>query len=230
MFGRYAYIDGESHFFRTVDVWKRLHGENADLADAAIAPDCPGRAELPIWCHSKARFFWDSDLLRILQYFYKELQGEIHTRLTRGFYFTSFVGNPDLLHDSRVYIRRSGFDPQISLESRQDESNRRNLLQAGIIEKAKAVDIGLAVRMLEDAARNNYADCYLFTSDRDYVPLIRAVQGMGKVVWVFGHKENQARRSELEYVPDRFIDIGEDFMRKRYALKKPSEEKQESGA
>jgi uncharacterized LabA/DUF88 family protein len=53
----------------------------------------------------------------------------------------------------------------------------------------------------------------------DFLPVIRAIQRMGKKVIVFGYKDGLGTRSELEYVPDVFVDLS-DHMRKEYQLKK----------
>jgi uncharacterized LabA/DUF88 family protein len=66
----------------------------------------------------------------------------------------------------------------------------------------------LTVRLLEDAYRRIFDVCYLFTSDVDYAPLIRAVQRIGQKVIVFGYRDGMGNNSELEYVPDAFIDLG----------------------
>ena len=75
-----------------------------------------------------------------------------------------------------------------------------------MIEKPKSADIALAARMIEDAVLGNYDICALFTSDADYLPEIKAVRQMGKVVTVYGFKGNLGNR-ELEYIPDEFIDL-----------------------
>src|SRR5262249_40574493 len=77
-----------------------------------------------------------------------------------------------------------------------------------IIEKAKGVDIALSAQMLKDAYRNNYTDCYLATSDVDFLPVIQAIRQMGKHVRILGYKDGLAENSPFEHVPDEFIDIG----------------------
>ncbi len=89
------------------------------------------------------------------------------------------------------------------------------------MEKAKGVDIGLSVRVLEDAYHNIYDSCYLFTSDIDFLPVIRVLQRLGKKVIVFGYIDGLGNRSELEYVPDAFIDLS-DHMRRDYQYQIPS--------
>ena len=86
-----------------------------------------------------------------------------------------------------------------------------------MIEKAKGVDIGLAVRMLEDAYENCFQVCFLFTSDIDYLPVIKALRRMGKCVMVMGYRDGLGKNTPLEYVPDQFIDLGE-YMDQRYGF------------
>jgi uncharacterized LabA/DUF88 family protein len=79
-----------------------------------------------------------------------------------------------------------------------------------LIIKPKGLDIALAVRMLEDAHRNLYQRCFLVTSDADYLPLIKAVRQLGKQVYVLAYGEDITKwRSEFEYVPDAYVDLGE---------------------
>jgi uncharacterized protein (TIGR00288 family) len=78
---------------------------------------------------------------------------------------------------------------------------------AGVVEKAKGVDIGLSVRVIEDAYHNIFDTCYLFTSDIDFLPVVAAIQRIGKKVIVFGYMDGLGTRSKLEYVPDGFVDL-----------------------
>jgi uncharacterized LabA/DUF88 family protein len=77
--------------------------------------------------------------------------------------------------------------------------------------------------MLEDAYHNNYVACFLLTSDVDYLPVIQAVRRMGKQVYVLGYRGGIGVRSPFEYVPDRFVDIGEGFMKTYYVRKTPEQ-------
>ena len=119
---------------------------------------------------------------------------------------------------ARRKIREAGFEPQVIPELKDLAKQRENALKAnGLIIKAKGVDIGLAVRMLEDAYHNNYERCVLLTSDIDYLPVIEAVRRMGKHVYVLGYGEGIAKDSPFLYLPERFVDIGEGFMKEFYA-------------
>ena len=133
-------------------------------------------------------------------------------------YFTAFAGEDDTLHALRVRLRENGFEPQIVKERRSLAKQRENVRgNEGIIEKPKGVDIALAARMLEDAHRNVFKECILFTSDVDYIPVIEAVQRTGKMVFVYGYQNGIGKNSALEYVPDAFVDLTR-CMEKRHAL------------
>jgi uncharacterized protein (TIGR00288 family) len=62
----------------------------------------------------------------------------------------------------------------------QADRRKETLGKASILEKAKGVDIGLSVRAMEDAYHNNFDTCYLFTSDIDFLPVIRVIRRLGK--------------------------------------------------
>jgi len=120
-------------------------------------------------------------------------------------------------------LRALGFEPQILKELSELTKRRSNILRSeGVIEKAKGVDIAIAVRMLEDAQRNVFQVCGLYTSDVDYIPVIEVVKRMGKAVYVFGYRSGLGRNSPLEYVPDRFVDLEATLVSKKEWLEKPS--------
>lgn len=204
----YVYVDGESHFIRSDVCWKKLHGEEADLAD--IVGKRTGGSPYPdalppsIRLECRAKFFWDiyyPDLVRT-PFRIQPIDGAV--------YYTDFSGNDSELHEARVLIRRQGFDPQVIKERGHLAKQRENRLKTdGVLEKPKGVDIGLTVRLLEDSYRHIFDICYLFTSDVDYVPVIQAIQRVGQKVIVFGYKDGLGNKSDLEYIPDAFIDLGE---------------------
>jgi uncharacterized LabA/DUF88 family protein len=150
----------------------------------------------PIVFHDKGKVFWHGHLL----------DATCHRRA----YFTSLSADVEELHRVRCMLRNGGFDPFVIPEIRNLAKQREAALeQTGIIEKAKGVDISLAVQVLQDANANNFGTCYIFTSDVDYQPLIEAVRRMGKAVFVAGYREGLGKNSALDYVPDRFIDLTE---------------------
>jgi uncharacterized LabA/DUF88 family protein len=210
----HAYVDGENHWIRSEDCWKKIHGPEAELDDIAHHVEGMGSAAYPdnrkpfIRLDRKGKFLWDTGYYNAVQ------ETPFRDRFLDGaVYYTAFSGNDTDLHAVRVFIRRNGFDPQVIKERSQLAKQRENYIkQTGISEKPKGVDIGLTVRLLEDAYRHLFDVCFLFTSDVDYIPLIQAIQRIGQKVLVFGYKDGTGIYSDLEHVPDAFIDLGE-YMR-----------------
>ncbi len=136
----------------------------------------------------------------------------------RAVYFTSFAGGDVDLHEVRTFIRSQGFEPQVIKETSQLADQREHRRErSGWIYKPKGVDIGLAVRVLEEAHRDIFDRCFLFTSDVDYLLVIEDVRRTGKSVVVCGYPSGLGDRSALEYVPDLFINL-EDRV-KQYTVK-----------
>jgi len=214
------YVDGENHFIRSERCCKKAFGEGIRLDqiisrhEKAAPKGFPEKSERILLLEKKCRFFWDS----WLAHWARDSYG-LRYMVNSGVYFTSFSGSDDDLHGMRVTVRQFGFEPVILKEPAQLAKQRSNTLdQEKLIEKPKGVDIGLSVRMLEDAYRNVYQECLLFTSDVDYIPVIEAVQRLGKRVFVFGYRDGLSRHSELEYKPDLFIDLGW-WMQNNYVVK-----------
>jgi uncharacterized LabA/DUF88 family protein len=215
------YVDGESHFLRTEACFKDVAGGHAQLEDvtpdqnfgeAHLYPRGPVRFRL----ERRAMFFWDATFPRFMGYHFHD------NRIGRAVYFTSSVGGDEELHEVRTSIRKHGFEPLVIREHKKLADQRTNLRKSeGVIERAKGVDISIAVRMLEDAYANTFDDCLLFTSDVDYMPAIRAVRRMGKQVVVLGYEEGLGKNSALEFEPDAFYDLG-DIVRQEYRLKSPN--------
>jgi len=68
------------------------------------------------------------------------------------------------------------------------------------------VDIALAVRMLEDS-RHSFEVCHLYTSDIDFLPVIEAVRGQGKQVYVHGYADGLSTDSPFLHACDKFTDL-----------------------
>ena len=174
----HVYVDGESHFIRSRQAWKKLHGLAAELDGMVHQPQSlQGYSFLSdskgVIVDHRAHIFWDARCipLSLLPFF-----TGMGLRLQRAIYFTSFTGPANELHSIKTKLRSMEFEPQVILEQKTLARQRENTLeQTGVIEKAKGVDIGLTVRLLEDAYRNIYEYCVLFTSDIDYLPVIEAV-------------------------------------------------------
>lgn len=212
----YLYVDGESHYAMSEKCFKDIHGDSATLASVVSTVPEPShqRQYHRIFHDADSKFFWDTHVPR-------------HSRggtemfpnfdlMARRVYFTALVGNDPKQHEAKVFIRNAGFEPQVIREEKDLAQQRANRLRSdGVLIKGKGVDISLAVRMLEDAYYNNYDECYLATSDVDYLPAIQAVRRLGKQVFVFGYKEGIAKDSAFLHAVEKFIDLGE-FVRANY--------------
>lgn len=206
----HAYVDGESHYERSLALWKLLHGHHAELSHIEPSTPSSGTAAYPdagkplIRLDARSKFFWDPLYPFIPPY---PFGGHV---IDGAVYFTAFSGDEDTHHQASVAIRKQRFDPRIVRERKQLADHRKHqALSHGLLEKAKGVDISLSVRVLEDAYHNIFDVCYFFTSDIDFLPVIRVIQRLGKKVVLFGYAHGMGTRSELEYVPDAFIDLGE---------------------
>ncbi|HVK19706.1 MAG TPA: NYN domain-containing protein [Fimbriiglobus sp.] len=197
----YIYVDGESHYIRNEDKAKKLPGFTSLGQVRRVGISGGYSVKVREECH----FFWDSEYLN-------------QQHADRKVYFTSYTGNDNLLHEQNVYLRSLSFEPHIIKEDKGLRDRRKSkLADAGVIEKPKGADIALAARMIEDAVLNNYQVCGLFTSDADYLPVIKAVRRMGKHVIVYGFKENLGN-PELEYVPDEFVDLNRYWRQNAYEV------------
>jgi uncharacterized LabA/DUF88 family protein len=209
----YVYVDGESHFIRSRECWKKMCGEEAELRDikhfitSSAASQCYPDPHHPLIRLLQGKFFWDKHYPCLLRAPFSL------RRIDRAIYFTDFAGDNNDYHEVCVAIRQQGFEPQVIRERVQLAKQRENRLKIGsVLEKPKGVDIGLTVRLLEEAYRGIYDQCFLFTSDIDYLPVIQAIQRLGRKVIIFGYKDGLGINSELEYISDSFIDL-EEYMR-----------------
>jgi uncharacterized LabA/DUF88 family protein len=210
------YVDGESHFVRSENCWRKIHGEKSFLEDIEYID--PGRRCSNIFwgptltVNSEAIFFWDSSFAGLHK-------TQRHYVIGRAIYFTACTGDDNAGHRLRVFIRKQDFEPQVIIELKKLADQRANLLKGeGVIDKAKGVDIGLAVRLLEDAYADTFDGCLLFTSDVDFMPAIRVVRRIGKDVHVCGYRDGLSQNSPLEHEPDSFVDL-EEIMRTFYRPK-----------
>jgi uncharacterized LabA/DUF88 family protein len=212
---RYLYVDGESHFIRTREMARSILNVKM-LSEIKAKHGSTGGGLI-----EECQFFWDNrhypvQLNRIPLALSPPPTHNLPSP-NLAVYFTSFTDTSDKINEYSIRIRACGFEPYLVKEEKQHRREREKKLEdIQLIEKPKGVDIALTVRMIEDAVNNNYQECLLFTSDGDYLPVIRAVRRLGKVVRVFGYKKGVGNQ-ELLYVPDEFVDIGADF-NQRYAV------------
>lgn len=188
----FVYVDGESHFIRSENAWRSLHGEEACLGRLRYIGQPDDRLTLFL---PKAKVFWTR---------------KMNPRAQRSIYFTAAAGDDVEKHEIKVKLRDFGLEPSVVPEVRTLAKHRENVLKTEkLIEKPKGVDIALAVAMLEHAFHQAFDVCHLYTSDVDFLPVIEAVKARGKQVYVHGYKNGLSERSPLLYVPDRFVDLEE---------------------
>ena len=190
----HVYVDGESHFIRSAECIRQVFGEESTME--TLATKLP--KDFGLTFDKRCKFFWLSSYDLSISVVEKK----------KLVYFTSCTGDDDLLHELRSFLRAKGFEPRIIKEVGTLAKQRDNVLNTdGLIEKPKGIDIALGVRVLEDAQRNTFDECCLFTSDVDYIPVIEAVQRMGKSVAVYGYRNGLGKNSSMTYVPDVFYDL-----------------------
>lgn len=188
----FVYIDGESHFIRSENAWRSLHGPEASLDCIRYVGQPDERLVLVL---PKAKVFWTR---------------KMNPDVKRAIYFTAGFGDAASLHEIKVKLRAFDLEPSIIPERRDLALQRQNVLQTQqLIEKPKGVDITLAVTMLEHAYNQAFDVCHLYTSDVDFLPVIEAVRARGKQVYVHGYKNGLSEQSPLLHVPDQFIDLEE---------------------
>src|SRR5271165_523176 len=88
-----VYVDGESHYERSLALWKRLHGDRAELSQAE-GPDTGGAtANYPdskkpgIRVDARSKFFWD------IGYPFSPPHPFYSCVIDRAAYFTAFAGD-----------------------------------------------------------------------------------------------------------------------------------------
>jgi len=88
--------------------------------------------------------------------------------IIRRYYYTSVPGDNQALAQAEQQIKAAGIEaPRVFRKDKTKGSKR--------------VDISLATDMLLHASRKHYDIAVLVAGDEDYVPLVRAVQGEGRV-------------------------------------------------
>lgn len=186
----YAYVDGESHFVRAEQAWRRIHGPAACLEQLRHASDPQG---LSLLCDGSAKVFW-----------MRQLSPDAH----RIYYFTSASGEARAVHQVKCRLRDFGLEPEVVHETRQLAERRVRVREQNyVIEKPKGVDIALAVRMLE--SRNQFGTCHLYTSDIDFLPAVNALRADGKTVYVHGFEDGLGQESAFFHDCDQFINLAE---------------------
>ncbi|NNM85164.1 MAG: NYN domain-containing protein [Phycisphaerales bacterium] len=190
----YVYVDGESHFIRSEYAWREIHGSEACLERLQYIGQKDRDMVLAI---PKAKIFW----IRTMS-----------AGVRRATYFTSAVGDADFIYGINRKLRDFNVDSHVIVEKRDLADRRANTLkQSQIIEKPKGVDISIAVRMLDDSFASHFEVCHLYTSDVDFVPVIKSVRARGKQVFVYGYRDGLGPNSDLLTEPDYFVDLKENL-------------------
>jgi hypothetical protein len=117
---------------------------------------------------------------------------QVATKTIRRYYFTSEQGTDEKRTETVDWLKSRGF--QVCRVFRRD-NNRRS----------KQVDISLCVDMLTHAMLHHYDVAVLVAGDEDYVPLVNAVQGAGKLVYVWALSSGLDRKLARE--ADRFVNL-----------------------
>jgi uncharacterized LabA/DUF88 family protein len=196
----FVYVDGESHFIRSQDAWRKLHGQHTGLDHLRYIGQTDDRL---ILVDSRAKVFWT-----------RKMNPGVH----RAYYFTSAVGDEGALHKIKVTLRGFDLEPIVLPERSQAARQRRARLEADcLIEKPKGVDIALAVRMLEDSVHQAFDICHLYTSDIDFLPVIEAVRARGKQVCVHGYRDGLSSQSPFLHACDLFTDL-EEMLRNQFEI------------
>src|SRR5262245_61397216 len=107
----FVYIDGESHFLRSEDAWRKLHGPDACLERLRYIGQTEGQL---ILVDSKAKIFWTR---------------KMNPGADRSYYFTTAAGDAPALHKIKVTLRNFDLDPVVLPERKQAARQRQNLLQ-----------------------------------------------------------------------------------------------------
>jgi uncharacterized LabA/DUF88 family protein len=186
----YVYIDGESHFVRSENAWRKINGDDACLGRLRYTGDNNSRTVLFV---PKAKVFWTRRMT---------------PAAFQSMYFTSAVVDDPALYQIQLQLKDFGLEPFVVKEQKKLAKQRENALQKyNVIEKPKGVDFQLAVRLLSDSFVGRFDVCHLYTSDVDFAPVIEAIRAQGKQVFVHGYPDGLGQQSKLRIVADQFHDL-----------------------
>ena len=114
------------------------------------------------------------------------------------FDLSSMTGNEGQKKQASMQLRDLGFHPELFLK----EKGKRS----------KGVDLTLAKDLLSHAFFGNYDVAVLLAGDGDYVPLVKEVKRMGKVVYsIFFQKPSMS--SDLRLVSDHTLYLDDMFLK-----------------
>jgi hypothetical protein len=99
----YAYIDGESHYMRSLSSRRKLQGDDAELFQ--IVPNKSSSQRIEV--ERGYQFFWDDSYRHMAPAPFNQYPIE------RKIYFTAFSGAEQDFHAACVSIRKRGFEPHV---------------------------------------------------------------------------------------------------------------------
>lgn len=113
----------------------------------------------------------------------------------RSFYYTSVQGDDDKIRIVRQSLANLAFAPVVFKKAPR--------------QKTKGVDIQLTIDLLTNAFRDNFQVAVLVAGDADYVPIVKEVQRLGKVVSLafLCDETIGGLNPELKLACDAFVDI-----------------------
>lgn len=114
----------------------------------------------------------------------------------RSYYYTSVQGDDARIRTVRQSLADLSFTPVVFKKPARQQ-------------KAKGVDIQLTIDLLTNAFRDNFQVAVLIAGDADYVPIVKEVQRLGKLVSLAFLREEgvSGLSSELKLACDAFVDI-----------------------
>lgn len=132
-----------------------------------------------------------------LTYMSATASAHLRRRAIRAHYYTSVAGDDDRLSEIRTRLWERGFQPEVFKKQAKEE-------------KAKGVDIALTKDMLSHAFMDNFDVAVLIAGDGDYVPLVNAVQRLGKLVYV-SFFSSEGLNPQLRLASDTFFSMDDVF-------------------
>lgn len=115
----------------------------------------------------------------------------------RAYYYTVVTGAKDTVVDAtEAKLWEIGFTPRVLWKAKQKK-------------KCKAVDSSISIDMLSAAYENQFDLVEIWTGDADYIPLIKAVKRLGKIVVCCFFGKDYGLSRELKLSCDRYCDISD---------------------
>jgi len=123
---------------------------------------------------------------------------QVQSHAIRSFYYTSVVGDELRIAGVTEALWKLGFQPEVYKKAKGQV-------------KAKGVDIALSKDFLSNAFLHNYDVAVFVAGDGDYVPLVKEVKRLGKVVYVAFFSKS-GLNPDLRLASDMFFAMDEFFL------------------